>query len=212
MKRPAMILVALTLVAALPAAANNVNKSIRVEAGESVDKDLSTVNGQIRIGDGATVRGEAETVNGGIDVGNDVQVDSVSTVNGGIDIGENTTVDGEVETVNGPISMDRGSSARKAATVNGPLTLRGVDIKADVSTYNGDITLSDGTSVGGSVRILEASHRSNNHRDRPLRITIEEGSVVHGDVIVEDDDLQVELYLRGGSVGGEVRGAKVIEK
>ena len=211
MKRRLYILSILILVVALPAAATGINSSIRVDSGEVVDDDLSTVNGQIRIGDGATVRGTAATVNGSVKVGRNVEVESVSSVNGGIEIGEGTVVNGEVETVNGPISMDSGSRARAVGTVNGSVKLNGADVEADVSTYNGDVKLRDGANVGGDIRILESNHGSS-RRDRTLRIYIEDGSTVQGSVIVEDKDLKVEVYLRGGTVAGEIRGATVVEK
>ncbi len=209
MKRGPIFLSILILALALPAAAG-VNSSIRVEAGEMVDKDLSTVNGKIRIGDGATVRGEAESVNGSIEIGRDVQVDSVSVVNGSIEIGEGTVIDGDVSTVNGRITMENGTRAREVATVNGSLKLSGVEVETDVSTYNGDVTLSGGTSVGGDIIIKDS--KGNSHRDKPLRIYIEDGAHVRGNVIVENDDLEVEVYLRGGTVSGKLRGAKLKEK
>ncbi len=211
MNRRLLGLSILMLAVALPATAAGINSSIRVESGEIVDKDLSTLNGQIRIGDGATVRGEAESVNGSVEVGRDVQVQNISTVNGSVEIGEGTVVAGKVVTVNGSISMETGSRARAVGTVNGSVELNNADVEADVTTYNGDVTLRDGTSVGGSIRILDSNSKSN-HRGRALRIYIEDGSVVLGDVVVEDEDLEVEVYLRGGTVAGQIRGAKVIEK
>jgi len=209
MTRARIFLSILLLALALPALAG-VNSSIRVEPGETVDKDLSTVNGQIRIGDGATVRGEAESVNGSIDIGRDVEVDGVSVVNGSIEIGEGTVVDGDVSTVNGQISMENGTRAREVATVNGKLNLSGVEVESDVSTYNGDVTLRGGTTVGGDIVIRDSKGHS--RRDKPLKIYIEDGSSVRGDVIVENDDLEVEIYLRGGTVAGKLRGAKLKEK
>lgn len=210
MKRGRIFLPILMLAVVLPLAAG-VNSSIRVESGEIVDKDLSTVNGQIRIGDGATVHGDAESVNGSIEVGRDVRVDSVSVVNGSVEIGEGTVVDGDVSTVNGRISMENGARAREVSTVNGQLNLDGVEVETDVSTYNGDVKLTGGTTVGGDI-IIRDSKGNNSRRSKPLRIYIEDGSSVRGDVIVENDDLEVEIYLRGGSVAGKLRGAKIVEK
>ena len=136
---------------------------------------------------------------------------SVATVNGGIEIGEGTVVDGEVESVNGPISMEAGARAREVGTINGSVELSGAEVEHDVSTYNGDVTLSDGASVGGDIRILEPDSGSS-RRNRALRIHIEDGSIVQGSVIVENEDLEVEVYLRGGAVSGEIRGAKVVER
>lgn len=211
MKRQFLVLAILLLATGLPAVATGINSSIHVESGEDVDKGLSTLNGNIRIDDGATVRGNAQSVNGKVKIGRNVEVDSVSTVNGGIEIDEGTIVDGDVESVNGPISMEPGSRARAAGTVNGSVELHGVEIERDVSTYNGDVTLRGGTNVGGDVRI-EASKGGSNDHHQPLRIYIEDGSTVQGDVIVEDDARRVEVYMRGGAVAGRILGAKVVEE
>jgi len=211
MKRQLCILSILLLATALPVAATGINSSIRIESAGVVDDDLSTLNGQIRIGDGAIVRGDAESVNGSVEVGRNVQLEGVATVNGDVEIGEGAVVDGGVETVNGSISMEFGSRAREVGTVNGSVELNGAEIEDDVTTYNGDITLRDGANVGGDIRISEANSRSS-RRGQPLRIYVEGGSTVQGSVIVEDDDMEVEVYLRGGTVAGEIRGATVIEK
>jgi len=211
MKRQLCILSILILATALPAAATGINSSIHIESGMTVDEDLSTLNGQIRIDDGATVRGDAESVNGSVEVGRNVRVEGVASVNGDVEIGEGTVVDGDVETVNGSISMEFGSHAREVGTVNGSVELNGAEVEDDVTTYNGDVTLRDGANVGGDIRISEVNSRSN-RRGRPLRIYVEGGSSVQGSVIVEDEDLEVEVYLRGGTVAGEIRGATVIEK
>lgn len=205
------VLSILVLFMALPVVASGINSSVRIESGDIVDKDLSTLNGSIRIGDGATVNGDAESVNGGVEVGVDVRIQSVSAVNGNIEIGERTRVANDVETINGSISMGRGSSAKSVGTVNGSVTLKGVEVDGDVSTYNGDISLRDGTSVGGDILIRE-SNSDRGRNDQTLRIYIEEGSIVQGSVIVEDENRKVEVYMNGGSVAGGIRGARVIEK
>jgi DUF4097 and DUF4098 domain-containing protein YvlB len=177
----------------------------------AVDDDLSTLNGKIRIDDDVIVRGDAESVNGSVEVGRNVRVEGVASVNGDVEIGEGTVVDGDVETVNGSISMEFGSRAQEVGTVNGSVELNGAEVEDDVTTYNGDITLRDGANVGGDIRISEANSRSS-RRGQPLRIYIEGGSTVQGSVIVEDDDMEVEVYLRGGTIAGQIQGAKVIEK
>lgn len=211
MKRRHTVVLALMTVAGLHAAQAGVNSSIRVDAGEVLNKDVSTVNGQIRIGDGATVNGEVSTVNGSVSIGRDVKAESLSTVNGAIEVDDGSVIEGVVESVNGSISLT-GSHAGEVATVNGSIELSGTDIEGDLSTYNGNITLSARSSVGGDIVIEAANRSSSKHRRRPLRIVIEDGSVVEGDVIVEDGDLEVEVFLRGGRVNGRVKGAKVIEE
>ena len=178
------VLFILVLFLTLPAVAGDINSSIRISSGDIVDDDISTLNGSIRVGDGATLNGDATSVNGGVEVGINVRMQSVSAVNGTVEIGSRTMVTSEVETVNGSISMARGSSAGSVGTVNGSVDLDGVDVEGDVSTYNGNVTLSDGTTVGGNLVIKDTNSKHGSKR-QVLRIVIEEGSVVQGDVIVE---------------------------
>ncbi len=210
MKRGRIILTFLMLLVALPAAAG-INEPIKIEPGEVVNKDLSTINGRIQIGDGVSVHGEVESVNGAVRIGRDVEVDKVSAINGSVEIGEGTLVVDEVSTVNGAVFMGNGSRAREVSTVNGQLQLEGVEVETDVSTYNGDVKLSSKTSVGGDILVKDPRGNNNRYR-KPLRIYIEDGSSVRGNVIVENDDLEVEIYLRGGSVKGEISGANIVEK
>ena len=210
MKRGILLGSILLLALFSPAAAVGINSSISVDAGETVDDDLSTVNGRISIGDDAIVNGDAKTVNGRVEVGRNVQVESVATVNGRVEIGEDTIVDGDVDSVNGRVRMEFGSRARTVGTVNGPVELNGAEVERDVTTYNGDVILRQGSEVGGDIRI-EKVKGSKHDRREPLKIYIEDGSSVGGDVIVEDERMKVEVYLRGGTVAGEIRGAKVVE-
>jgi hypothetical protein len=52
-----------------------------------------------------------------------------------------------------------------------------------------------------------------NGRDGPLVVRIDGGSTLEGDLIVEDADLDVKVYLRsGGRILGEVRNAELIRE
>jgi len=87
-------------------------------------------------------------------------------------------------------------------------------VTRNVETVNGDISLREGTTVGGDVIVREThgSHRGDREDWEPLKIMIEGGSVVRGNVIVEDSDRRVEVHLRdGGRVQGRVQNAKVIQ-
>jgi DUF4097 and DUF4098 domain-containing protein YvlB len=211
MKSNRWIVTGSLLVIVLLATGAGINSSIRVADGEVVDRALHTVNGRITIGDGATVHGDAETVNGSIRVGRDAQIERLSTVNGGVEVGDGTAVDGEVQSVNGPVSLGVRVTARRVSTVNGPIELAGAVVDGNLSTYNGDVRLRDGASVGGDIVVEESDSRSDK-RDRPLRIEIDD-STLHGSVIVEDEGIDVEVYLRGsGSIAGRVQGARLIEE
>ena len=98
----------------------------------------------------------------------------------------------------------------ESAIVSHPKVAESAVIGRDVRTINGSIELKKGTTVSGDIVIEDSQGK--NERRRPLRIELNDGSVVQGNVIVEDPDLEVEVYLRGGSkVLGRIENAKVIE-
>lgn len=190
-----------------------VNSSIHVRDGEQRDGDLTTVNGGIRIGDDATIRGDCHSVNGGIRVGRNSRVESLSSVNGGIEIEEGTSIRESVNSVNGRVTMERDTRAGNLSAVNGPIQLLGAEIERDVRTVNGGIALRHGALVRGDIVIEEPGRGWHDRRDErdPLKIEIEDGSVVEGSIINEDPDLRVEIYLRGGGrVNGRIENARVI--
>lgn len=203
-----VLLVALPFTVAL-AAAGGVNESVHVGRNEDHDRSISAVNGGVTVDDGAIIRGSVSSVNGGVRIGNNVRAESVSSVNGGVNIGDDTEIRGDVSSVNGKVAMGMASRAAEVSTVNGRITLDGSDISGDLYTVNGDIHLDRGASVR-SIIIKETRGR-NDRPDRPQKIELEDGSEVRGDIIVEDPDLWVEVYVRGGSrIQGRVEGAKVI--
>ena len=164
--RSAALTALVSLLLALPAHAS-VNKSIKIDAGETSD-GASTVNGKISVGAGATVAGDvtsvngsiridegatvadAETVNGGLRVADKVRSHSLSTVNGSIDVASDVVVDGAVTAVNGRITVGGGSKvANDLGNVNGDIELDGSEIGGDVSTVMGDVELADGAVIMG---------------------------------------------------------------
>jgi len=210
MKQKNLTIMGLLLVTVLLGTGAGINESIRVGAGEVRDKDLSTVNGSINIGDDAQINGECSTVNGSIKVGSDAMVENLATVNGGIHVGVGTVVDKDVTVVNGSITMDSGSQAGEVSNINGRIKLHGAQVAGDISTVNGDVDLEDGSRVGGDIIIQK--NKGKNHRDAPLKITLDGDSVVEGSIIVKAD-FEVEVHLtNGGRVMGRIEGAEVIEK
>jgi DUF4097 and DUF4098 domain-containing protein YvlB len=203
---------AVLLLAGAIGAQASVNKSIRVDDGETIHRDLSSVNGSIRAGDQADIRGEVSTVNGRIALGDDCQTRELSTVNGSITIGRRGNVDGDMEAVNGSLRADAGTTIRgNVTTVNGSIDLRGATVGRDVETVNGSISLDEGTIVEGNVIIEDAGRRSWSWgKQKPLEIEISGGSVVKGKVENLDDEREVIVILRDGSaVEGELLGVTV---
>lgn len=164
------MLATLLLVAATAAA--SVNKSVRVEAGAR-SEGASSINGNVSIGAGASVAGGVHTVNGTVDVENEAAIEEAETVNGNLLIGagvrshtlssvngsirvaENVTVDGDVTAVNGRIGIGPGSRVTR-----------------NVRSVNGAIKL-DGTDIAGNLETVNGD------------VTLANGAVLHGDLIVE---------------------------
>jgi polyisoprenoid-binding protein YceI len=223
LNRSAALTALVSLLLALPAHAS-VNKSIKIDAGESSD-GASTVNGKISVGAGATVAGDvtsvngsiridegatvadAETVNGGLRVADKVRSHSLSTVNGSIDVASDVVVDGAVTAVNGRITVGGGSKvANDLGNVNGDIELDGSEIGGDVSTVMGDVELADGAVIMGDL-IVEKPGGWNSNKRTP-RIVIGPGSRVEGVIRLERE---VKLYISESAEVGGVEGEMTMD-
>ena len=216
-----LAILALSVVA--PAQAHNVNKSVKIGAGNTSSGE-SSVNGSISVGAGAIVTGDLSTVNGRIRIDSDAQVEDVSTVNGSvridsgsktedlstvngaITVAENVTVDGEIEAVNGEIELDKGSEVRRnASNVNGRIELRASKVGGDISTVSGDIELQDSAEVMGDI-VVEKRNGWGWKKEKTKRIpkvVIGPGSKVHGEIQLERE---VELFISESAEVGGVTG------
>ena len=216
------LVVLLVLSIAASAHAGSVNKSVKIEAGTrsegassvngsvTVGEDavvtgaVSTVNGTIRIYDNAQV-GEVSTVNGALSVSSGVSADSLSTVNGAIRVDENVTVDGMIEAVNGSIGVDKGSKViRHVSNVNGEIELVASEVGGDLSTVNGNISLTDGAIIRGDI-IVEKPGGWNwsFKKQRVPEIVIGPNSRVEGTIRLERE---VKLYISESAEVGAVEG------
>lgn len=216
------LLAVLALSVAAPANAHNVNKSVKIGAGDTssgessvngsisvgsgaiVTGDLSTVNGRIRVDSDATVE-DVSTVNGGLRIDSGTKTETLSTVNGAIDVAENVTVDGEIEAVNGAIDLGKGSSVRRnVSNVNGEIELHASTVGGDVSTVTGDVGLSGGAQVMGDIIIEKPNGWGwNGNKSLVPEVVIGPGSKVHGEIRVKR---VVNLYISDSAEVGGVRG------
>ncbi len=216
---PLFMLGLLFLTLAVPATASNTNRSITI--GDGIEADgHSTVNGSISVGRAAVINGsletvngaitlsddtrarDVETVNGSIRLGSGVTVDDVSSVNGSIRLAENVSASGAVSVVNGRITTAAGSRiARSVSNVNGEIYLEGTEIGGDLTTVNGDVTLTANSVLNGNLTVEEPSgwNWSFKERRKP-RVVIGPGSRVVGRIQLERE---VELFISDtASVGG----------
>lgn len=210
--RGILLLLCLFLSSCLLSGESTINKSIHVEDGAIKVDDLSSVNGSIKIGENCQVRGSCSTVNGSITVDDKSVVEDVSSVNGSVRIGQDCTIEGDAQTVNGDIYIEAGTKVEgEVQSVNGKIELEGVDVRRNLETINGGITLADKTIVGGDIIVKD--NKGTSSRKRRLKIYLENKSVVEGDVVVEDRDIEVTVYISGGSeVKGEVINAEVVRR
>lgn len=221
------LLAILALCVAVPASAHDVNKSVKIGAGNTSDGE-SSVNGSISVGAGAIVTGDLSTVNGRVRIDSDAEVEDVSTVNGGlridsgsktrdlstvngaITIAENVLVDGEVEAVNGEIELDTGSEVRRnVSNVNGEIELRASKVGGDVSTVSGDIELADAAEVMGDIVVEKPNGWGwGNKKSRIPKVVIGPGSRVHGEIRIKRE---AELYISDTAEVGRVTGEMSID-
>lgn len=188
-----------------------INKSIHIDDGKTVRGSQNAINGNIYIGSDCKVNGSCRSVNGNVQVGNDSKVKDLQSVNGRITIERDVLVRGDVESVNGPVSCDPGVEIRGGVTsINGSIDLQNTRVEKDVKTYNGDIDLLERTVIHGDIIIKKS--KGNRNRRRRLKIEITDHSIVEGDIIVKDRNIDVTVILsNGGRVEGRVKNAKVIE-
>jgi predicted acyltransferase (DUF342 family) len=188
----------------------SVNKSVTVNDGEIVEGGKNVVNGHISIGSDAEVNGSCRSVNGFIRVGDRSKVEKLQVVNGDIDIGKDVTVRGSVETVNGTITCEPGVEIYgKVKTVNGSVKIRGTDIQNDIHIYNGNIDVIEKSIIRGSIIVKKS--KGGTRRRRRMTIEITDESVVEGDIIVEDKNIDAKVILsQKWNVKGAIKGAEVV--
>lgn len=182
--------------------ASTVNGSVSVGSGVTVKGSLDTVNGTIRIGENSRAR-DVSTVNGSIRVGSGSTVEDVESVNGSIRLGENVTVDGEIGVVNGKISMENGTNVvDEVSNVNGEFQISGSEIGGDLSTVNGDVWLTDGSTLHGDLVVEKPGGWGWNRDKRKPRIIVGPDSKVLGRIVL---DREVELFISDSAeVGGVI--------
>ena len=190
----------------------SVNKSIHIGNGETVRNSLNTVNGSIIIGSECKIYSNCRTVNGRIEVGKNSEVQQLQTVNGRIEIGTKVAVHGDLETVNGSVTCEAGVQVEGGiSTINGSIDLENTTVERDITSYNGNITLADNSILQGDIIINKSKGSSD--RIRRLKIRIKQKSVIEGDIIVKDKNMDVRIFLlEGGKVKGRIKNAELIEE
>ncbi|MBC8182741.1 hypothetical protein H8E88_16695 [candidate division KSB1 bacterium] len=190
----------------------SVNRSIYIDDGETVHKSLNAVNGNIIIGRDCVIKGGCRSVNGRIEIGSNSKVEDLNTVNSRISVAKDVEVKGTIYSVNGSIECRSGVEVSgDVSTVNGSIDLEKTKVFHDITTYNGNITLTDNSLVEGDIFIKK--NKGSSKKIRRLKIRIEDASIVEGDIIVKDEDIEVVVYLAGdGKVHGKIKGAEIVKE
>jgi type V secretory pathway adhesin AidA len=79
----------------------------------------------------------------------------------------------------------------RISTVNGAIKAINTTITEGLSTVNGDIRLLEGSTVNGSVKFTGKS----GGKIRDLKLTLSGGSVIKGDVILENSKVRLTIFL-----------------
>jgi hypothetical protein len=217
------VLCALPFIALADNDISQVNRSIRVEAAQSVGnvesvngsihvedgattRDISSVNGSIDIGNRATT-GKVNTVNGGIHLDNASKIASIETVNGTVKVGAGTQVSGNVSAVNGQISLAKDASVQGSLeNVNGRIELDAASVGKGIRTTNGDIDIGTGSRVQGGI-LVEKPHHIGWGKRRTPSVIIGPDAVVNGALRFER---AVMLYVSDRATIGSISGATPI--
>lgn len=164
--------------------------------------NISSVNGGIDIESGVTAR-HVNTVNGSIELSDRVSIESAETVNGGIDAGSSLVVKDSLETVNGGIQVgELGSIGGSVITVNGDIELARVTVDKNIETVNGDILLTNGTTIRGDLVIEKSGGWFSSIGSDKLVVKIDKSSTVVGTIHLHK---KVKLEIDEGAKVGQVK-------
>ena len=84
-------------------------------------------------------------------------------------------------------------------------------VEEDITTFDADIRLDNRSRVEGDIIIRRSPDDHGRHRQ--VRIEITGGSVVMGDILNRDENVDVRVYLSdGGRVEGRVRDVEIIRR
>jgi len=207
------VLSALTVTVLTVAACHvSIDRSIYIENGETVRHSLNVIDGDIVIGSNCDIRGTCRTIDGNIEVGHSSRVRGLQLVDGDITVGRDVAVRRDVELVDGEILCYPGVEIRgDVGAIDGSITLERTIVEQDIVTYAADISLLRRSTVHGDIIVKRSG--DDHSTTRRLRIEVTGGSVVKGDIIVRDDDIEVTVYIiQGGRVEGRIRNAEVVRR
>ncbi len=188
-----------------------INKDFNIPDNTKVKKDLITVNGDINIGKNCIVGGDLNTVNGVIKIQELSHVKAyVQAVTGSIIIEENVTIEGDISTMTGTIEINSSSVLGNVSNISGDIEFSQTNLTGDLISNFGNITLTNNTVIDGSIIIKENEEIPEKLRN--VKVVIADSSVVQGDLINDNREVIVVVYVEeGSSISGEIIDADVVE-
>jgi len=212
MRSKRILLIVAVMLFILAACHLAIERDIHVESGRTVRGSINVIDGDITIGSDCLVRSSCRTVDGDIEVGRGSRVDNLQSVDGNIYVGRNVAVRRDVELVDGSIVCRSGVVVGgNINAIDGSIEIENTVVERDITTYDAGIRLDDRSRVDGDIII----RRSPDEHDRHRRVTIEiaGGSVVKGDIVNRDGNVDVRVYLsQDGRIEGRVDDVKVIRR
>jgi DUF4097 and DUF4098 domain-containing protein YvlB len=141
-------------------------------------------------------------------VGDNSEIHKLQSVNGRIDIGQSVEVRDDISAINGSVEIDRNSRiAGEVTTINGNISMTGTIAERNIETVNGNILLQDRSEVLGDIIISKGDSET-----RAVKIELLNGSIVHGDIRVENPQREVVIYKSEDSeIKGETGNARLVD-
>ncbi len=189
-----------------------IERDIFIESGRSVQSSINVIEGDITIGSGCFIRASCRTVEGDIEVGRESMVANLQVVDGNIHVGRDVVVRRDVELVDGDIICRPGVVVEgNINAIDGRIEIENTVVEHDITTFDADIHLENHSRVEGDIIIRRSS--GSHGRRRHVRIEITGGSVVMGDILNKDENVEVRVYLsNGGRIEGRARDVEVIRR
>ncbi len=187
-----------------------INSPVTIEAGQTVAGPLNAVNGSLFIGPDCTIRGDCNVVNGRTEIGENTKMKGLITVNGDISAAKNVCIEGRLQAVTGTISCEPGCRLLgEIYLVKVSMTIENTEVRRYIKINDCDLVLRGKSVVKGSI--IAGKSRTKPLEQRQERIEVTGGSVVEGDIIIEDDTIDARVTIsKGGEVKGKIVNAEVI--
>ena len=177
---------------------------VQLESGARVMGKIETVEGDIYLEDNSEA-GEIRSLNGEITIGANCRVGPLYTEEGGVEIGPGSRINGDIQSPKGDVYIEGDVTVfGDLKTELGDVEIEGATVRGDLITRHGDLSITEGATVKGSILIKPRSSELRG-RGNELEIYIGPGAMVTGDIRVSSLKDSVYVVIEGGQVQGRMR-------